>query len=380
MLQPLNMLDPGGGIGNPSPRNALLEANTDQDPVDVVIVIPTRAADAPLMQRARDTWLSQRAEGVPQRHYFVLASEDPGSAELLSTAAATAARARAEPGWHPISDLLVVDCPHGYTSLMQKMVLAYRELLSRHVDAKFFVRADVDSVLELPILLALLAPAARGDAVVPVGRPSSATCAAQVRWRQAAAGALVCQTECAVDRRCSHFAVDVLGGCETYWECPALVGGVDGALMRTVYHYRLRSHLAETFGMGGVESQPFLGMPGETGAFILGTVLYGNDVLLNDTYNPQWNNPDYCLDLGIKVYPPYPEASGYAISAPVAAFLAGVGSPGPLAALGWKPWAIEDAALGTALAGLNLTWLQLPVEVRQRMRVVRVQHAAAAPA
>ena len=43
-------------------------------------------------------------------------------------------------------DLLLVDCPHGYRQLMQKMVMAYRLLLDRF-EVKFFIRADVDSVL-----------------------------------------------------------------------------------------------------------------------------------------------------------------------------------------------------------------------------------------
>ena len=48
--------------------------------------------------------------------------------------------------------------------------------------------------------------------------------------------------------------------------------------------------------------------------FILGTILHGNKVLINDSYNPQWNNLEYSQDLGLSVYPPYPEASGYAMS------------------------------------------------------------------
>ena len=43
-------------------------------------------------------------------------------------------------------DLLLVDCPHGYRQLMQKLVMAYRLLLDRF-EVKFFIRADVDSVL-----------------------------------------------------------------------------------------------------------------------------------------------------------------------------------------------------------------------------------------
>lgn len=44
------------------------------------------------------------------------------------------------------------------------------------------------------------------------------------------------------------------------------------------------------------------------------------------------------------------EASGYAMSADIAAFLAAVGTE-PLERLEWNGWAIEDSALGTILAG-----------------------------
>ena len=52
-------------------------------------------------------------------------------------------------------DLLLVDCPHGYRQLMQKMVMAYRLLLDRF-EVKFFIRADVDSVLLAGAFICLL--------------------------------------------------------------------------------------------------------------------------------------------------------------------------------------------------------------------------------
>ena len=104
-------------------------------------------------------------------------------------------------------------------------------------------------------------------------------------------------------------------------------------------------------------------------AFILGTILHGNKVLVNDTYNPQWNNLQYTQDLGLTVYPPYPEASGYAMSSDLAAFLANVGI-GVLEDLEWKAWSIEDSALGTILAGLSFDMIQMPLEVRDHVRVI----------
>lgn len=51
---------------------------------------------------------------------------------------------------------------------------------------------------------------------------------------------------------------------------------------------------------------------------------------------------------------------------------AGVGV-GELSTLSWKAWAIEDSALGTILAGLRFDLLQMPTEVRERVRVIRVE-------
>ena len=50
------------------------------------------------------------------------------------------------------------------------------------------------------------------------------------------------------------------------------------------------------------------------------------------------------------LFRPVYKASGYAMSADIAAFLANVGT-GPLERLEWNAWAIEDSALGTILAG-----------------------------
>lgn len=93
--------------------------------------------------------------------------------------------------------------------------------------------------------------------------------------------------------------------------------------------------------------------------------------MTNDTHNPQWNNLLYRHDLGLGVYPPYPEASGYAMSSDIAAFLASVGT-GALSDLSWNAWAIEDSAMGTILAGLKFDMLQLSAEIREHIRVIRV--------
>ncbi|CAE7268186.1 POGLUT1 [Symbiodinium natans] len=111
-----------------------------------------------------------------------------------------------------------------------------------------------------------------------------------------------------------------------------------------------------------------------SGAFNLMTVQClpeEGKVLTNDTHNPQWNNLHYSHDLGLGVYPPYPEASGYAISSDIAAFLASVGS-GALSELHWNAWAIEDSAMGTILAGLKFDMLQLPTEIREHIRDIAV--------
>ena len=100
---------------------------------------------------------------------------------------------------------------------------------------------------------------------------------------------------------------------------------------------------------------------GETSGLYFRYHLHGNEVLVNDTYNPQWNNLQYTQELGLTIYPPYPEASGYAMSADLAAFLSNVGM-GVLENLQWKAWSIEDSALGTILAGLSFDMIQMPVK------------------
>jgi len=81
--------------------------------VDVVIVIPTRASDGALMQRARATWLLEEVPNLERRHFFLLSIQDPDRALLDD----------------PPSDVLVLNCSHGYTSLLQKMVIGYRYIL-----------------------------------------------------------------------------------------------------------------------------------------------------------------------------------------------------------------------------------------------------------
>ncbi|CAE8612973.1 unnamed protein product [Polarella glacialis] len=328
--------------------------------VDVLVVIPARASDIGLLEYAREGWLRDSSAVLRHRHFFVLASGDSGA-----EAVADAARQHAADGE---SDVLVVECEHGYTKLLHKMALAYRALLARFPGASFFIRADVDSVLPLRLLLPLLPRAAAGNAVVP--RPDVTGCGdwSAARWTRPAVGYLVCLTECAVDRGCVFFTLDSgSGDCATFTTCP----GPSGAQQHEVFEYRLRAAVKQPDLAKALRTSPQTVRP-----FLLGTILHGNKVLVNDTFNPQWNNRRYSQDLGINVYPPYPEASGYAMSAGVAAFLAGVGE-GALSTLAWKAWAIEDAVLGTVLAGLDLDLLQLPVEIRERIRVIRVTSADA---
>eukprot|EP00913_Durusdinium_trenchii_P000149 g134.t1 len=327
--------------------SAAATAQERRSSLDVIIVIPARAGDEALMDHARNTWLGEVQDSkLSTRHFFVISLRDPDVDGLR----------RAE-------DLLVVDCEHGYRQLMQKMAVAYRILLDRFV-VRFFIRADVDSVLPLQCLLPLLPHASAGQSLVRV--PDVSGCGGSpghaARWKMPAVGRLQCQIECAMDRGCHFFQVSESGDCATFSHCdplpsPIVTGG-------EVYHYRLRTLVgAEALDEANTRQRH---------PFILGTILRGNEVLVNDSYNPQWNNIRYSHDLGLSVYPPYPEASGYAMSADLAAFLAGVGV-GELSTLSWKAWAIEDSALGTILAGLRFDLLQMPTEVRERVRVIRVE-------
>ena len=207
--------------------------------------------------------------------------------------------------------------------------------------------------MPLEFLLPLLPRAANGQAVVPL--PAS-NCGDLGRWRMPSIGHLQCQIECAMDRQCHYFQVDSAGDCTTFTTCTPMK-----SRSAAVFKYALRAS-------GDLELTENHDRP-----FILGTILHGNKVLINDSYNPQWNNLEYSQDLGLSVYPPYPEASGYAMSADIAAFLASVGMAS-LAQLQWKAWAIEDTALGTILAGLSFDLLQMPTEVREHVRVIGKSH------
>eukprot|EP00439_Symbiodinium_sp_Y106_P040409 s4733_g4.t4 len=312
--------------------------------VDVLIVIPSRAADYQLMDHARSTWLrSGHSNGVSHRHFFVIASADP-DLELLQIGGVS----------HGEDDVLVVECKHGYKQLLQKMVVAYRTLLERFT-VKFFIRADVDSMLPLQFLLPLLDHAAAGRCLVLLSEGSN--CGHnRPRWQMPAIGHLQCQVECAMDRGCHYFHVGPEGDCATFSQCALEMAS------GKVFQYRMRSLL------GDLVQRP---LESPRRPFVLGTILHGNKVLINDTHNPQWNNLLYSHDLGLGVYPPYPEASGYAMSSDIAAFLASVGS-GALSHLSWNAWAIEDSAMGTILAGLKFDMLQLPAEIREHIRVIRV--------
>ena len=344
--------DPSRTVSDRPPRGA--PGSGSRPALDVAVVIPARAMDARLMDAARLTWLRLGSSLLRHRHFFVISAEDPDRSSLVPPPP-PADTVDVEPDG---ADLLVVSSPHGYTWLLQKMALAYRALLAA-LDVSFFVRADADSVLPLPLVLSLLPLASTGQAVAAA---PGHTCHGPVLWQKESVGVLVCQTQCAVDSSCEFFSVDAAGACAVFGSCErGGGGGGEAGGGADLYEYRLRKELS----VEGAAATP----RGQH-AFLLGTILHGYRVLVNDTFNPQWNNPRYVEDLGIGAYPPYAEASGYAMSASVAAFLAGVGA-GELKALSWKSWGIEDAALGTLLAGLNVSFLQLPHEVRNQMRVIR---------
>ncbi len=171
--------------------------------VEVITVIPSRASDAELMDYARNTWLNVQPI-LSHRHFFIFAAEDPDVGKLGDA-----------------DDIVIVECPHGYRQLMQKMVMAYRILLLRFDGVKYFLRADVDSVLPLNFILPLLPQAAQGSAVQK--RPDLANCEglqhgapATPRWRMRSLGALQCQIECAMDRQCHYFQVNSFGDCATF--------------------------------------------------------------------------------------------------------------------------------------------------------------------
>ena len=181
------------------PEKSFSTTVLDRPSVEVLTVIPSRASDAEMMDYARNTWLNVQTI-LSHRHFFIFAAEDP-DVGMLGDA----------------DDILLVDCPHGYRQLMQKMVMAYRILLLRFDGVSYFLRADVDSVLPLNFLLPLLPQAAQGSAVLR--RHDVANCEGfPPRWRMRSVGALQCQIECAMDRPCHFFQVNSFGDCATFAE------------------------------------------------------------------------------------------------------------------------------------------------------------------
>ena len=206
------------------------------------------------------TWLSQEVPGLlSYRHFFVISQNDPDQSSLPQA-----------------EDILRVECEHGYRQLMQKMSAAYRILLDRFL-VQFFIRADVDSVLPLHFLLPLLPHAASGNGLVHM--PAVHCGDLGVRWRMVSVGRLQCQIECAMDRGCHFYQVNSDGDCATFADCkPQEAENMEA----DVYHYRLRELLTSEVEVGEGKYP-----------FILGTILLKNQVLVNDTYNPQWNNLRY---------------------------------------------------------------------------------------
>jgi len=131
-----------------------------------------------------------------------------------------------------------------------------------------------------------------------------------------------------MDRPCHFFQVNSFGDCATFAEDCISSSESGPSAKLEVFQYGLR-------GQVGVSSDVAPDGKAKRRAFILGTILHGNEVLVNDTYNPQWNNLQYTQELGLTIYPPYPEASGYAMSADLAAFLSNVGM-GVLENLQWR--------------------------------------------
>merc|ERR1712216_501097 len=128
-------------------------------------------------------------------------------------------------------------------------------------------------------LLPLLAVAGSGYGVRGLEKAATSTCAGAPRRWGHGLSYLNCQTECAVDRGCSYFVTDNEGGCATYSECQLQATSQSLTVLYDVYQYGLRSALRGDLNDAG--SRPAvrdLKMT-MTRPFILGTILYGNEVL-----------------------------------------------------------------------------------------------------
>lgn len=133
-------------------------------------------------------------------------------------------------------------------------------------------------------------------------------------------------------------------------------------------HYRMRSKIS--YSQDTEQRKRRADLP-----YIFGRVLYGNQVMCssllgsgaNSLREKHWENCRYIQDVtGVKVYPPYVEASGYLLSRPAVNYLLQEEIP-------WRgsEWAVEDSTMGTLFAGTRLRWVMFPYEILSTQRVLK---------
>eukprot|EP00397_Hematodinium_sp_SG-2012_P031611 GEMP01033585.1.p2 GENE.GEMP01033585.1~~GEMP01033585.1.p2 ORF type:complete len:293 (+),score=46.60 GEMP01033585.1:886-1764(+) len=280
------------------------------------------------MHLLRTTWLNQSRKGK-WMHYFVFCDKDPDKFEM--------------------DDVIIVECEHGYDHLLSKMIAAYKELLKRYPGVSYFLRADVDNKIAVDIILEYIPLLERGIE----RKYEYSTCQGPHLRVIMAMPQIQCHTECSQEHRCTWYEWSSTAGgqgrCILYQECESIVPG-EHTLTR---YFRLSDPIGNL-------------VPGRTKKpFIFGTIMYNNTVQIGESTNQHWNDPHFVADLGLHVYPTYPEASGYLFSAIIAKILVSLGPH-------VKQWAVEDASMGAILAGLDIDFYQMPIEVIRHTRVLNV--------
>ncbi|CAD7931053.1 unnamed protein product [Amoebophrya sp. A25] len=99
----------------------------------------TDASTGTQLLSAHGTYILKKTRVATKWHYFVVCRDDPDFKSLLIDD---------EEGKH-LADVLVVDVPHGYKHLAEKMTAAFRKALQMHPSVRYFVRADVDNAMDL---------------------------------------------------------------------------------------------------------------------------------------------------------------------------------------------------------------------------------------
>ncbi len=342
------------------------EVIPEKQKLDIAIVIPAIAKDLALMNLARQTWLSYDIPPLTLKHFFLLSKHDDNLHNF-------------DLHQNVEEDVLILECPHGYSNLLHKMVAGYKHILKTY-EVDFFIRADLDVQPPIRSLAVLTMITNLHEDIVQPERVPSRLCDSSILYRFEAERPSKCNSQCAVNNLCQLFSyAQESKTCYMHHDCSSTRVANENMTTQEYLPRFLSQRLIE---IADLESQTWqlevnnllasigLTWPIDKSVkksskpFWYGIILYGNDVQLNDyEHKPHWNDPRFVDDLALNKYPPYAEASVYAISGVLGRYFSNLPDD-----LNWKQWAVEDTSMGVVFAGLDIRYVQIPYEIFVRLR------------